>query len=374
MEKKLCDIEFYYRGSKDAKAIRCEITEKIMKNAFNFLIDEVGTLRLFNEEGPETLLRISKYGDGFSCFMIDNDYDDEWYLEHKSFSLKKLKEIISDKNKYIELKWFCNPYKDSPFSRFDPEMEFLYEKLMERDEVTSYFKEKKVNDLIFNCIIFRDADTIEEIIYCLAEEVPSIAFELIELLSHDESAVAKGFECLAYRLHDWLLGKQMISSLKGDLDFSTSSKSLVIREIDSFLSYRFTEFSKRWCLSTLISFSKDLLSRCFVDEIKMQFALNNLDFSQYSETQNFSITIPIVPKNAVAEKFGAMIITVTPLKGSLLERSLKVAKPHEVFRYLMDAIHKKEYTQSGRLAESYLSISRVIWISENYEVDLLPRD
>lgn len=373
MSKVLCDINFYYPEIEDAKLFRCEITEKIMKNAFDYLIEECRYLTLPNEEGPDTVVHVYKNEEGYTWHVIDYDYDDDFYVENQTINLKKLKEIISQQKQKIECKWFCNPYAKSPFSKFDPEMEFLYEKMMAREEVISYFNNKKSSES-WDYIRLYAPSNLRSIMYQLAEEVPSIAFELIDLLSQDKSTIKEGFNYLASRWHNWLLTKQMISNLTGSLEDFPSNGAIVIQEFDAFLPECFMRLHDTLRLPTLIDFTKETLSKCFIDEIKLQFNSHNLNFSQYLETGTFSLTVPIVSKKYPADKLGSIVITFEPLKNRMLDRAFKVARPHEVFSYLMDCIKQTDYTQSGALDDSCLHISEVTWIGEDSEIKLISRN
>lgn len=373
MSQVLCDINFYYPEIEDAKLFRCEITEKIMKNAFDYLIEERRGISLPNEEGPDTTVHVHKNEEGYTWHVIDFDYDDDFYVESQTISLNKLKEIISQQKQSIECKWFCNPYAKSPFSKFDPEMEFLYEKMMAREEVISYFDNKKSSES-WDYIRLYAPSNLRGIMYQLAEEVPSIAFELIDLLTQNKSTIEKGFNHLASRWHNWLLTKQLISNLTGSLEDFPSNGMIVIQEFDVFLSQCFREFNERLRLSSLIKFTQKTLSKCFIEDIKLQLNSHNLNLSQYLETGTFSLTIPVVSKKCPADKLGSIAITFEPLKNRMLDHALKVARPHEVFSYLMDCIKQMDYTQSGVLDDSCLHISEVTWISEDSEIKLISRN
>ena len=375
VEEIICDINFRNMEIDEPKAIRSEITSKIMRNAFDHIFEETHCLFVPDIEGAGYNALIQKYGDEYMWEFQDNNHLDEWYCERRLVDLEKLEKIIACvENK--SLKWLAFPYASAPFRDYDPEAKWLWNEIKKADGYSLFLSRAGMEDKITQGYIsISDWGSFECLVYTLAEKVPSLAFELILLNKKGKEMLSEGIKALQERCHYWLLKQGFVSNLVSYHDSMRSYSDTLINlhAIETFMSFNFFKKRVPKDFRNTISAINDLFSECLLTDFSLPIGESLANVTYVTNKEVLSLTIPINTTNPNHPKaLGEIKLDFeVSMTGNELSQALKGASPDEISQYLLDCYNKVGYTQDGVFSEKHLRLKEITWLYQNQEIPLM---
>lgn len=375
MEKVICDIKFYSPEGIKAKAIREEITSKIMSNAFDHVFEEKRYLFIPDLEGKGYSAAIRKCEEGYFWEFQDDECCDEWYCESRAVDLEKLENIVSYK-KDKPFKWLSSPYTSAPFRQYDPEAEWIWNKIQETESYSKFLSKIEGEEKITQGFIsISDWWSFKSFVYTLAEEVPSLAFELISLNKKGKEALNEGIKALQARCHYWLLKQGIISNLisYSDSEYLYSDTSIRLHSIETFVSINFWRKKSFRNFSKFVETINKLFSECLLTDFSLPIEESQTSVTCFENKGALSLTAPINSTNPNHPKtLGEIKLDFILFKeDNELLNALEGASQDEVRQYLIDCYQKADYTQDGVFAEKQFYLDKVTWFYQNQEIVLV---